>query len=239
MSFPHRCFQREDVISPGTSSWSSRWSFIVLVGRMAYLALFMATTDGLVPTASAVEADPVAVRFEQTSYQVVPNQAFTVNVFISPPVNGLFSYGLRLAFPSSAFSVASDAIVVPAPLDFNGVLGPGALKQVDLGGLGVKGTIRLDPLARAYREALLATFNLDTKAVNPGQNFALGLEIFRTIGSTETVFVDGEGMPLDDRIAFGSAVVTIVPEPSCLRLLAWPMALTFASRCWRRGSLTS
>lgn len=225
MSSPARCIEGEDS-APGQhgrglmSSWRGRvLRSAVLIGIAEAM---MARAPGLL----AANQEPITVRFDRQVYEAVPDQPFAVNVIIAPPSSGLFSYGVRLTFPSISLAAApSDAITVPAPLDFNGVLGVGALKQIESNLMAVKGTVRPDPLVEAYKSELLAIFNLQITGARLGDSIPLELDIFRSIGTTETVFVDGEGNDLDSRITFGSAVVTIVPEPSTLLLLALPMVV--------------
>jgi hypothetical protein len=147
---------------------------------------------------------------------------FSVNVVIPQLDAGLFSYGVQVILPSG--KAASDSIVVPPPLNFNGVLGPGALKQMGADVFGVKGTIDFDAIAAAYEGALIGTFNIKNLVTTVGESYPLTLDFFRTLGPNETLFVDGTGTALDPRITFGSAMIVIVPEPSVLALLAIPLA---------------
>jgi hypothetical protein len=176
------------------------------------------------------------VGFEQPQYQVDVGQAFSVNVALPPLPNGLFSYGIRLNLPAGkVVASTSDAAVVPLPINFNGTAGPGALRQIATDLIGVKGTINFDAPLESYKGALLTTFNLKNQA-GVGETYTLTLDLFRTLGPTETVFVDGLGLNLDSLITFGSASVTVIPEPSVAVLLALPLAWKLVSRFMEKGS---
>jgi hypothetical protein len=205
--------------------------------RGVVLAMLMVTAEmfgGVTRSALSAEADAIRVSFDRDSYEVRPNQDFQVKVTITPPPAGLFSYGVRITFPStSAAAAASDSILIPSPLDFGGVLGAGAFRQVSPGSLAVKGTVEQSPNLLAYSGELLAMFNLTAGDLNLGNTFSLGLDLFRTLGPTESIFVDGQGNPLDGRLQFGGATVTVVPEPEVLTLLSLPLLLAAASaRRW-------
>jgi hypothetical protein len=178
----------------------------------------------------------LTVGFEQPQYQVNVGQAFSVNVALPPLPNGLFSYGIRLNLPAGkVVGSTSDAAVVPLPINFNGTAGPGALRQITTDMIGVKGTVNFDAVLEPYKGALLTTFNLKNQA-GVGETYTLTLDLFRTLGPTETVFVDGLGVNLDSLITFGSASVTVVPEPSLAVILALPLAWKLVSRFTEKGT---
>lgn len=173
----------------------------------------------------------LAVGFSQPSFEARVGEATFIRVELSStlPV-GLFSYGVRLVFdPAEVLRVTPAGVNVPAELDFNGVRGPGALRQVGPGFAAVKGTVDFaaDPV-RYYSGVVLATF-----AVTPlrMEDCALSLELFRTLGPDEQVFVGGDGTKLDDTLRFGSARLWVVPEPSAAVL--WLAGLTLV--CVRRA----
>ena len=175
------------------------------------------------------------VGFEQPQYQVNVGQAFSVNVALPPLPNGLFSYGIRLILPAGkVVAGSSDAAVVPLPINFNGTAGPGAFRQVTTDFIGVKGTVNFGGTLEAYKGALLTSFNLKNQA-GVGETYTLTLDLFRTLGPTETVFVDGLGVNLDPLVTFGSASVTVVPEPSVAVLLVLPLAWKLVSRLMEKG----
>lgn len=178
----------------------------------------------------------LSVGFEQAQYQVVVGQPYSVNVVLPPLPNGLFSYGIRLNLPAGkVLASTSDAAVVPLPINYNGTAGAGALRQVTADSIGVKGTVSFDATLEPYRGALLTTFNLKNQA-GLGETYKLTLDVFRTLGSTETVFVDGLGANLDPLITFGAANVTVVPEPSMAFLLAIPLAWKLVTRLTEKGT---
>lgn len=182
---------------------------------LLFLSLFWLAGPGV------LRAQNLSLGFDQTDYATEVGQALMVSVqFASPPPAGLFSYGLKLTHEPDPFLVATkSAIMVPASLDFNGAAGPGAVKAIDPGFAGVKGTVDLfaAPI-QYYPGSQLATFELHYQT--PG-HYNLGLEIFRTLGATESVFVDGNGGVLDNNITFGTAKVEVVPEPTVLALAGW------------------
>lgn len=88
-----------------------------------------------------------------------------------------------------------------------------------MGSVPVKGTVDFNAINARYKGALLTTFTLKNKAA-PGQTYVLTLDLFRTLGPTESVFVDGAGVNLDPSISFQSVEVMVVPEPSVAALVA-------------------
>src|SRR5580765_7814999 len=98
------------------------------------------------------------IHFDQNRYDISPGQSFSVQVSLAPCLSSnLFSYGVRLLFPSTNAEVPSAAAISsPAAIDFNGVRGPGAVKELGLGSEAVKGTVdfAVSPLA-AYPGSLL------------------------------------------------------------------------------------
>jgi hypothetical protein len=161
------------------------------------------------------------VHFDQSRYTVSPGGTVQIGVVMeSVPEVGLFSYGVRLVSGSLAGVQGASGIVVPAPLDFNGVLGPGAIRLVENGAAGVKGTIDFfaNPV-QYYRGTLLATFLVKDLNGTIGTSDPLSLEIYRTLGGNESVFVDAAGSGMDSQIIFGSAVLDVVPEPRSQWLL--------------------
>jgi hypothetical protein len=201
----------------------------------AFAAVIGGAVSACVSSEGAADSS-VAVGFEQAQYQVGIGQAFSVNVALPPLPNGLFSYGIRLNLPvGKVVAGASDAAVVPFPINFNGTAGPGVFRQVTADFIGVKGTVSFDAALEPYRGALLTTFNLKNQA-GVGETYTLTLGLFRTLGPTETLFVDGLGVNLDPLITFGSVSVTVVPEPSVAFLLSLPFAWKLASRLMEKGS---
>jgi hypothetical protein len=91
----------------------------------------------------------------------------------------------------------------------------------------VKGTVSfsVQPLT-SYPGALLATFLVTDRTLSAGGSYQIGLSLFRTLGPTETVFVDGAGHALDGGITFGSAEIEVVPE---LRSTEF---IFLAAGCW-------
>lgn len=147
----------------------------------------------------------VEVKFENSQYVAEPGSAFYARVVIDhdgrAPEN-LFSYGVRV-IPSATSGLTVGGISVPSELDYNG-FGPGAEINVSPGVLGAKGNVGSGGY---YGGSPIATYTLSFD--QPG-SYSLDLAIYRTLGSTEQVFVDGNGASFDDDIVFGSATVTVI-----------------------------
>src|SRR4051812_18810945 len=119
MSFAARCAGGEDGESEQgqvMSLFGHSFSFSrAIVGVLAGV--------GFVFGANAAEGS-LTVGFEQPQYEVGVGQAFSMNVVLPPLPNGLFSYGIRLNLPAGKLVAgASDAAVVPLPINFNGTVG--------------------------------------------------------------------------------------------------------------------
>jgi hypothetical protein len=156
----------------------------------------------------------ISVQFDQEEYFLQPSSLTPVGVELGTAIpEGLFSFGVRMVYdPILGGVVNEDAILVPPALDYNGAQGPGALKAVGQGFAAVKGTV--DALAFPavyYAGSELATFNVT--ALTPG-DYAVTLELYRTLGPTESIFVSGNGVTLDSQIRFGTAIFHVVPEPA-------------------------
>lgn len=179
---------------------------------------------------------PARIRFDQDGYTLAAKDtSVPLRILIEPPpVSGLFSFGVRVTFdPAYAFLDPVLGARVEQTLNFSGAGGAGAIVEAGPGFIGVKGTLDVfAPALQPYLGDLLATINLQNQA-EPGTSYRVGLEIFRTVGPTETVFVDGTGRALDTRLSFGFADILIaIPEPSLavLGLLGGSLFLGLSSR---------
>ena len=109
---------------------------------------------------------------------------------------------------------------MPPYIDFNGVMGPGAFRGTGEGFAGVKGTVDVfSETGQGYGQSLLATFNVTGQKLG---DYAFLLELYNTLGPTESIFVDNAGKVWDRNISFGIArfhVVTVVPEPGSVFLI--------------------
>ena len=163
--------------------------------------------------AGALPAGGIELDFSAADYATISGGTVEVGVAIAYEAGetpGLFSYGVRLVTSGSGSTVAT-SVQVPAELDFT-AFRPGATKDLSAGVNGVKGNTRFTGQEFAgYRGTWLATFTL--RGIAPGV-VDLGLEIFRTVGSSEDVFVSTDGTVLDDEITFGSATLTVAPAPA-------------------------
>lgn len=165
-----------------------------------------------------VQAAPI-VTPGQLVYQVKPNESFTVEVLfdaelglpgIQPWPDGLFSVGWQMSFDSTKAMV--DSLTVAPELDYFGFL-PGANTSVGPGQVEAEGNI--DQIAfTPYFGSLLATIDLTNTAMR-GDSYTLQLALKQHF-PTEQLFLDGNGVVLDDILLFGSARVFVIPEPSSL-----------------------
>ena len=157
------------------------------------------------------------VEFDEEAYSGSIGEPIELNIQFNAPIpNGLFSYGVRLEFDPA--SGRTDTVFEAVdPLNFNGVLGEGALQDSGEDWVGIKGTVDIfqDPV-NFYDDILVTTVHV-TYDIPGDYNISLG--IFNTLGPTEEIFVDGEGTVLDDNLSFGSARVTVIPEPTTWGLL--------------------
>lgn len=152
---------------------------------------------------------------------VLVNEPVTLRVQISyaqGEVNSLFSFGVAAITEGLPTWIVPLGVDVPGPLDFNGVAGPGAQKIVFPEFIGAKGTVDLsaNPVL-TYTGAVLAEVRYQFN--EPG-TYPIRLDFFNTLGPTEDIFVNGNGVAIDDSIEFGSTIVhVIIPEPRLAMLL--------------------
>jgi len=171
----------------------------------------------------SASAQDYAIGFDQSDYYATVDEPVSIRVSIDPLVPArLFSYGVKLVYaPSLGLVIHPADIIVPPYIDFNGVLGPGALRGTGEGFAGVKGTVDVfTETGQGYGQSLLATFNVTGQKLG---DYAFLLELYNTLGPTESIFVDNAGKVWDRNISFGIArfhVVPVVPEPSSVFLMA-------------------
>ena len=183
-----------------------------------------------------------SVRFDQPVYFVQPGQSSVpVGILIDPaPEAGLFSYGVTLKFDSAMASVPdSSAVKVVPPLNFDGVRGAGANIQLAAGTASVKGSVDTSlPAGTAYSGSLIGVFEVKNQAP-AGSSYLLELSLNRTLGPSESVFVDGKGQVLDSGLTFGTAQIIVqVPEPGMLSLVGiGSIGLLFSG--WREGRVSN
>lgn len=167
----------------------------------------------VVLSGSTAVASAMEVRFARDSYEVVAGGEATVEVVMEfgpgEMPDDIFSYGVRLVTAGDG-GVLARSVAVPAELNFSGFL-VGAMVDLSPGVMGVKGNTQfVDGGFQAYTGPLLATFTL--VGLEPGV-VDLGLEIYRTLGASEDVFVAADGTKLDETITFGSATLTVGGAP--------------------------
>lgn len=184
----------------------------------------------------------ITVRPESDGYFVSPGGELPITVVIeaADPVR-LFSYGIRLDYDPAQFAARVTApVVVPLPIDFNGVEGSGALVGSGQGWVAVKGTVDISQVPlQAYAGGVLATFNLQSLGGTVGDSSEIRLSFFNTLGASETIFVDALGEALDHQITFRSGVITTIPEPSTTVFLLCGLAIFFSigSKGWLKGRI--
>lgn len=193
-----------------------------------------------------VEAATISVRFDQDVYVVQgPGEAIDAWVLIDGDLSseaieplraGLFSMGVKLAYPVAKASLASNADVAVTPELAHFGFQTGPFVEVEPGMAAAKGNIdvNVDPQV-PYVGGSLVKFTLTNLASGPDA-YPLSLDFFRTVGPNEQLFLDGLGNSLDAEIQFGSARVVVVPEPFGLSL-AW-IAATVALYRRRQRRLT-
>jgi hypothetical protein len=174
------------------------------------------------------------VRFDQPRYTVEAGGTFQVSAVIDPvPPGGLFSFGVQILFEPANVQIASTrAIVVPAPLNFNGPLGAEAVKVVSPGMAGARGSV--DPIIlppQGYVGSTLVSFQLSDVSGSVGDSYQIELGLFRILGPTESVFVSGTGDRLDSNLTFGMAHVEVIPEPSVISIILCAVLIAVA-RGW-------
>jgi hypothetical protein len=172
----------------------------------------------------------VKIRFNQAEYTARPSESVSLGVELESALSeGLFSYGVLLVYdPVMGGVVDAASILVPPALNFDGVRGPGAFKQIGSGTAGVKGTVDFfAQSAEYYTGTALATFTVTPET--PGE-YQLMLKLFNTLGPTESIFVAGDGSKLDDQIGFSEARLVVIPEPGCWALLVLGGTLMLSRR---------
>jgi hypothetical protein len=180
----------------------------------------------------------MSVRFDATEYTVAPGETLSVEILFDaddqqPGFQGLLQGLLGMSFmvefdPFLALVAGQDDIAIQAALDGDGLGGP-ALKAVGPGYAGAAGAVALDN-AEGYKESLLAQVGIRHTAQG---SYTLGLDFFFT-DPRMADFVDIDGNALDDQITFGSASVTVVPEPASCGLLAAGAGLLALAHLIRR-----
>ena len=141
-------------------------------------------------------------------------QEFSTFVRINPvPAAGLFSYGLFCTVQGSNGLTGIVAMTPPPALAFDGVLGAGSRGVTSIvGRYSGKGSVDiLLPQKSNYPDSNLGSLSI---AGLPGGDYSLSLGIYNTLGSTESVFVDGESRSLDSQLVLGSATLSVITAPT-------------------------
>ena len=184
------------------------------------------------------------IHFDQDTYFVNgPGDVINAQVLIdandavagdTPVRGGLFSFGVSADYPVAKASLNNVSQIHVSPeLEHFGFDGS-AFRDIQPGLASVKGNVDSNTVPTVpYEGTWLATFDLTNLATGP-DSYPLGLDFFRTVGVNEQIFVDGNGLSLDDSIVFIPSRVVIVPEPNTLA--AWPIVLGIAAVVRRRVS---
>jgi len=149
------------------------------------------------------------VEFSQQTFNAPPSREFETSVLIRPqPPAGLFSYGVVCNVQGNN-GVAGIVFLTPqTALSFDGVLGNGPRGIVaNTGRFSVKGSVDVfSPSKAAHSGEILGTLTI---ANLPSGNYTLSLASYNTLGTSETVFVDGNRQSLDSSLEFGSAILQV------------------------------
>ena len=172
----------------------------------------------------------VAVFFDQDTYTIDPYETVVARVLIDmdntvpgnqPSDVGLGAIGLKVTFNAANALVASvDDIVIPS--EFSTVDGFSGDPEKTIGDGYVSILAALDALnaVEGYKGDELASITFKNLST---ESYSLGLELLNSAPTAN--FVDFDGNTLDGNIAFGTAVVQSVPEPSSITLLLGAVAV--------------
>ncbi|MCB1098471.1 MAG: hypothetical protein KDN22_23060 [Verrucomicrobiae bacterium] len=176
------------------------------INLLVYALLILTITQ---PAAAAI-----LVRFDATEYTVPSGGEVQVRVLIDgndilpddqPIAHGLFSYGLKLQFPSNSAEIVAGSVAVASPLNYNG-FSEGATVTISETSLTSTGNVALNN-SGAYSSTHILTLTLKCTAPT-GTAFPLQLVSARQT-PTQTHFVDGEGNALDENVSFAGATVRV------------------------------
>lgn len=166
-------------------------------------------------------AGGIRIRFDASTYEVAAGGEFTVGVVIDgddridgdqPVTNGLFSFGVRINYPSTNAETKPLWLDVVSSLNYAG-LTPGAVVEQRDGYITAKGNIILTSISSPPYGGtpLLALKFTDRSAVAGRYSISLASAALST---SQTLFVDGMGNALDASITYGTADVIVQPDPS-------------------------
>lgn len=178
----------------------------------------------ILPIMTAGLSADIYVGFDQDEYVVSSvDEVFAVNLLIdadpntdepNPLPEELFSFGTRMTFDATKAEIDQPtSVTLPNELDHFGFAN-GGFVEITAGSVGGKGNVdqTANPLVN-YSDVELMSIQVTNKAA-PTDSYLLELELFRTLGPTEQLFVDGSGAVRDEEIVFGTARVRVVPEPT-------------------------
>jgi hypothetical protein len=170
------------------------------------LALWLA--GGLLPG----WAQSYTIGFGQATYNVVTGQSFAIPAVISPvPSNGLFSESLSFTLSPSNAVGGITSLTVPLALNHIGVpTNSPAVIAVSNSFALVRGTINALVNPAPYTNSLLALLAITNLPVG---SFTLSSALYKPLGPTESVVLDGNGTVLDPQITFAPATLVVQPPP--------------------------
>jgi len=197
---------------------------VVRRGSLFWLAVLI-----LVASVSPAAARHL-VMFDQEEYTVSPGGSFQVKLNfdwdtvadgLQPCPDGLGALGLRLTFGGSdarLVDAETDVVMPPAfTTTEGGILSGDNQPHRDCGAGWVEARGSIGFLDPGYDGTLLATLDLENLAA-AGTSYDLSLGFFHT--NSFANFATPTADTLDGDITFGSATVTVVPEPGTFAMAA-------------------
>jgi len=163
------------------------------------------------------------IEFPRSAYEILLGQEFIAPVRINPlPAAGLFSYGLIITVEGTGGLVGITTLAPGTGLNHDGINGPGNRGVVaEAGRFSSKGTADIfPPMKPNHMTPELGEVRV---AGLPAGTYALRLATHNTLGPTESVFVDGQCRALDEQLAFGTTVLTVVARPQGSIVAVGPM----------------
>jgi hypothetical protein len=126
---------------------------------------------------------------------------------LEPIPNGLFSYGLQITFDENL--VQANSVNVVPELDYIGFSSEADI-TISNGVVTIKGNIDQESFT-PYSGTVLATIEFTDLGIKG--SYDLQTAIYRTLGPSEQVWIDGIGTVLDNQMTFKSTEITDADAP--------------------------